>query len=205
MNTAGKFDPFADYLQRIAHGLKHMNVEQRNDILAEIRSHLAERTEQFRQQGSLTAEQDAIRALGDAETLANHFSLEALERKASRSFRPWVLVAAAFRMAMLGARGIAVFLIAIFGYGLAFGAIVAPLVKIFVPQTGTWIGPHEFVLAGVPGDLHAAREVAGANFVYIMTAVAFVFGTATTLILRRMMRSLKSSKDMIWASAAASR
>jgi uncharacterized membrane protein len=206
MNTSVKFnDPFADYLQLISKGLKQMNVEQRNDILAEIRSHLADRAEQFRREGSLAAEQDAIRALGDPETIAAHFSLEALEQKASHSFRPWVLLAAASRMAMLGARGVAVFLIAIFGYGMAFAAIVAPLIKLFIPQMGTWIGPHEFVLAGIPGNPHAARELAGANFVYFMILFAFLSGTATTFLLRRMMRSLKLSKRARWASTPLSR
>ena len=42
MNTPVN-DRFADYLRQISGGLKHMNAEQRNDVLAEIRSHLAER------------------------------------------------------------------------------------------------------------------------------------------------------------------
>ena len=200
MNTPGSNDVFAEYLQEISAGLKHVNAEQRNDVLAEIRSHLAERTEQFRRDGSLKPERDAICALGDASTIAQQFSLEALEQKASRSFRPWVLLAAAYKMTLLGARGLAVFLIGVFGYGLAFGALVAPLIKLFIPQTGTWIGPHEFVLAGVPGNPQAAREVAGANFVYVMVVLAFFFGTATTFVLRRMMRTFKSSKRAPWTS-----
>jgi uncharacterized membrane protein len=203
MNTPVEFnDPFADYLQLISRGLKHMNEEQRNDVLAEIRSHLADRAEQFRRLGSLKAEQDAVLALGDANTIALQFSLEALGQKASHSFRPWVLLAAASRMAMLGARGLAVFLTGVFGYGLAFGALVAPLFKLFIPQTGTWIGPHEFVLAGVPGNPQAARELAGANFVYFMILLAFLSGTATTFLLRRMVRSLKLSKRVSRASLA---
>lgn len=154
MNTPVNFnDPFADYLEEISRGLKNVNAEQRKDVLAEIRSHLADRTEQFRRQGSLSAEQDAIRALGDAKTIARQFSLEALEEKAGHSFRPWVLLAAALRGVMLGARGLAIFLIAVFGYGMAFAALVAPLIKVFVPQVGTWVGPHEFVLAGIPAIL----------------------------------------------------
>jgi len=206
MNTPVTFnDPLGDYLQLISRGLKHMNAEQRNDVLAEIRSHLADRTEQFRRQGSLKPEQDAVLALGDAKTLARQFSLEALEQKASRSFRPWVLLSAALRMAMIGARGLAVFLIAIFGYGLAFGALVAPLIKLFIPQTGTWIGPHEFVLAGVPEHPESARELAGPNFAYSMIVLSFLFGTATTFILRRMMRSSKLSKRVLSASIPVSR
>jgi hypothetical protein len=206
MNTPVTFnDPFGDYLQLISHGLKHMNGEQRNDVLAEIRSHLADRTEQFRRQGSLQPEQDAILALGDAQALALQFSLEALEQKASRSFRPWVLLSAALRMAAIGARGLAMFLIGIFGYGLALGALVAPLIKLFIPQTGTWIGPHEFVLAGVPANPESARELAGPNFVYFMIVLSFLFGAATTFILRRMMRSLKLSKRVFSASVPVSR
>jgi uncharacterized membrane protein len=193
MNTPVN-DRFADYLRQISGGLKHMNAEQRNDVLAEIRSHLADRAEQFRSQGSFEAEQDAIRALGDANTIALQFSSEALEQKASRSFRPWILMAAALRMAKLGARGLAVFLIGVFGYGLAFGALVAPIIKLFIPQTGMWIGPHEFVLAGVPGDPQSARELAGANFVYLMVLVAFLSGTVTTFLLRKMIRSREHAK-----------
>lgn len=202
---ANLVDPFADYLQLIARGLKHMNGAQRNDVLAEIRSHLADRAEQLRRQGSLEPELDAIRALGDADSIATQFSLEALEQKAGHSFRPWVLLGAALRMAMLGIRGLGIFLVGVFGYGVAFSALIAPLVKLFVPQMGTWVGPHEFLLAGVPTDPHTAREVAGANFVYLMIVIAFVFGTGTTFLLRRMMRSLKLLKRGLWTSVPASR
>lgn len=206
MNAPENFsDPFAGYLQLISHGLKNMSGEQRNDVLAEIRSHLADRSEQFRSQGSPNPEQEAIRALGEAKTIARQFSLEALEQRASHSFRPWVLLAAALRMAMLGVRGLAIFLVGVFGYGVAFSALIAPLVKLFLPLMGTWVGPHEFVLAGIPSDPHSARELAGANFVYFMMTLAFVSGTATTFALRRMMRSLKLSKRAIWAPVPTSR
>jgi uncharacterized membrane protein len=206
MNTPGTLkDPFGDYLQRISRGLKHMNSEHRNDVLAEIRSHLADRAEQFRRQGSVEPEHDAILALGDAKTLAAQFSLEALEQKASRSFRPWVLLSAALRMAMIGARGLAVFLIGILGYGIAFGALIALLIKLFIPETGMWIGPHEFVLAGIPANPESARELAGPYFVYLMIALAFFFGTATTFLLRWMMRSLKLAKRVLPAPVSVSR
>ncbi len=82
MSTPAKTvdDPFADYVQLISAGLKHVHAEQRNEALAEIRSHLAERAEQFRTQGSAHPEQDAIRALGDPKALALQFSSEALLR-----------------------------------------------------------------------------------------------------------------------------
>jgi len=76
----------------------------------------------------------------------------------------------------------------------AFGALVAPIIKLFIPQTGMWIGPHEFVLAGVPGDPQSARELAGANFVYLMVLVAFLSGTVTTFLLRKMIRSREHAK-----------
>ena len=203
MSTPAVFnDTFADYLQRISSGLKDMGTEQRNDVLREIRSHLTERAEQFRQQGSSQPELDAIRALGDSRTIALQFSLEALEQKANRSFRPWVLLRAAWYAAILGVRGVIAFLIGLIGYSIAVGSLIAPLIKFFIPQSGMWISPHGFLLAGVPRDPASAHELAGANYAYVMVLFAFLAGTATTFLLRRLLRSWKVPKGALGAGVA---
>lgn len=200
MSTPAKFnDPFGEYLQLVSAGLKHVDTEQRNDVLAEIRSHLAERADQFRQKGSPQPEKDAIQALGDPKTLALQFSLEALEQKASRSFRPWVLLRASWRMAIVGVRGTIVFFIGLLGYTFAICTLAAPLVKLFIPQTGMWIGPHDFVIAGVPGNPAGAHEVAGANFAYIMVLLSFLSGSATTFLLRWFLRFWKPARPSLRA------
>lgn len=197
MSTPAKIhDPFADYLQLISAGLKHIDAIERNDALAEIRSHLAERAQQFRAQGSAHPEQDAIRALGDPKILAAQFSSEALEQKARRSFSPWVLLRAAWWMAMLGARGTVVFVIGLLGYSFAVAALIAPIVKVFVPQTGVWIGPHGFVI-GVPSNPPSGHEIAGSNFAYLMVILAFVSGSAITFLLRWLMRVWKPAKPTL--------
>ena len=92
------------------------------------------------------------------------------------------------------ARGTGIVFIGMFGYSLALSALVAPVVQRFIPDMGTWVGPHEFILAGVPHNTETARELAGLNFIYLMLFLAFVFGTATTIVLRKISNSSRMSE-----------
>ncbi len=180
-----------------------MSTRTRIDGLAEIRSHLVERAQQFREQGSAQPEQEAIRALGDPKALALQFSLEALEQKARHSFQPWVLLRTAWWMAMLGMRGTVVFFIGLFGYSFAVAALIAPIMKLFLPQTGVWISPHGFLIGASSNP--SGYEIAGSSFVYLMVVTAFLVGSATTFLLRWLMQFWKPSKPVLTTRVEAGR
>jgi uncharacterized membrane protein len=128
------------YVRCVAEGLKEIGNTEKQDILAEIRSHLGERIEQLTAQGTNQASYQAIRALGDPIALAHQFVEAAHQQRAGRSYAPWVLLNAAARAASSGAKGMLVFLIGLFGYGAALAAMVGAVLKHFIPQTGLWVG-----------------------------------------------------------------
>jgi hypothetical protein len=99
-------------------------------------------------------------------------------------------------MAMLGVRGIIVFLVGLFGYALSVAALITPVIKLFVPQTGVWISANGFLI-GASSHPPLGHELAGSNFVYLMVIFAFVAGSATTFLLRWLMRLWKPSKPTL--------
>ena len=103
-NLAAPDEAIGAYLNRVAAGLKGMSESQREEILVEIRSHLAERVQQFGGQGVAQPEHAAIAAMGDADELARQFARTVSEQKAIRSFAPWVLLRAAGSIAFTGVK-----------------------------------------------------------------------------------------------------
>jgi uncharacterized membrane protein len=184
-------DPISAYLNRVSTGLKGIEESQRQEIVAEIRSHLADRVQQLVDQGSPRPVEAALAAMGDPDTLALQFTREVRQQQSSRSFAPWVLLRAAARIALTGINGTVVFLIGVFGYGVGFTFTLAAFLKTIMPsKVGLWVGPNVFVW-GMPGSRQGAYELAGQYFIPVSLVLAFLFASVTTLALRWLMRSTK--------------
>jgi uncharacterized membrane protein len=178
------------YLRGVADGLKEIGNVERQDILAEIRSHLGERIEQLSAQGTSHAAEQATRALGEPTALAHQFVEAARQQRAGRSYAPWVLLHAAARTAASGGKGLLVFLIGLVGYGAALAAMLTAVLKHFIPQVGLWVGSWGIVW-GLPSDSTRGRELLGQYFIPATIALAFVFASGCTVLLQRLLR-LKS-------------
>jgi uncharacterized membrane protein len=183
------------YLATVRTGLKGLGEGQQAEILAEIRSHLTDRIEQLRQQGSTCPTEDALAAMGDPDEISRQFSETAVVRASSLSNFPWVLLRAASRLALTGLRGARVFAAGLIGYGTAISFMAAAVAKLILPaKVGFWVGPHTGVNWGYPANTSGAHELAGQSFVYISIALAFTFASGTTLLLKRMLRSWRSTR-----------
>lgn len=179
------------YVKSVAEGLKEIANAERKEILAEIKSHLGERVEELRAQGASDAAEQAIRALGEPTALACQFVEAARQQQASRSYAPWVLLRSAARLALTGAKGMLVFLVAFVGFGAAIGFFIAAILKPFIPKMGLWVGSFGMVW-GVKSDAVAGHELLGQYFIPASIVLAFVFGSGCTLLLQRLMRPSKS-------------
>jgi uncharacterized membrane protein len=185
MNSA---DAIGKYLTRVQGGLKQFDTATQQEILAEIQGHITERVEELQKQGSPNSVEDALLALGDPGVLARQFSEVSVQQSASRSFLPWVLLRAAARMAIAGVRGFVAFFAGFVGYVTAVAFFVAAFGKLFMPDKfGLWVGPHG-VAWGALRNTSGEHELAGASFIYISLIAAFVTGSATTLLLRWLVR-----------------
>jgi hypothetical protein len=184
------------YLATVGAGLKGLDEDQQRDILAEIRSHLAERIEQLKQLGSTRPAEDALAAMGSPDQISTQFMEVALVHASSHSSFPWVLLRAASRLAVTGLRGTLVFVAGLIGYLAALGFTAATFAKLFLPaRVGFWVGPHTSVIWGYPATTTGARELAGGSFAYISIALAFLFASGTTLLLKRLLRSWRSTTE----------
>jgi uncharacterized membrane protein len=188
-------DLIGNYLARVKAGLKRIDQGQQQEILAEIHSHLTDRIEQFKQQGSIRPTEDALAAMGDPDEISVQFAEEDVVRAASRSHFPWVLLRAASRLVFTGLRGALVFTAGLIGYLAGIGFTAAAVAKVIVPaRVGFWVGPQTGVIWGYPANTSGAHELAGQSFIYISIALAFLFASGTTLLLRQLLRSSSSAK-----------
>jgi uncharacterized membrane protein len=173
------------FLARVSSGLKNIGEQRKNDILTEIDSHLRERAAGLRRENELHPIERAISGLGDPARLASEFVAEARIKNGIHSYAPWTLLRRASHIARTSTKGLLIFLIGLIGYSLSIAGLVAALLKPFVPDMGLWIGSFGFVW-GVKPDGAAGHELLGRYFIEASAAVAFVFGSSTTLVLRRL-------------------
>ena len=189
-------DTIEAYLGRVSAGLKGISELQRQEIMAEIRSHLAERVQQFAEEGSLQPENAATAAMGDPDELARQFARTVNEQRASRSFAPWVLLRVAAGIAFTGAKGLLTFLLGLVGYGTALAFTAAAVLKVIMPsKVGFWIGPHVLVWGVAP--MSNGHELAGQYFIPVSVALAFWFASGTTLVLRWLTRPELSLESVL--------
>jgi len=177
------------YLVKVSAGLKQVDEFQKKEILAEIDSHLRERIEELRAGGDPHPVERAISGLGDAAALASQFVVEAQTKSGIQSYAPWTLVGKAARLARTGIKGLFIFLIGVFGYGFMIAGLVAAGMKPFVPEMGLWVGRWGFVW-GVKPAAAPGHELLGRYFIAASIALSFVFGSATTLALRRVINKI---------------
>jgi uncharacterized membrane protein len=186
--TVNSADAIANYLKRVQGGLKQFDTSTQQEILSEMQTHIRDRVEEFEKSGSPTPIEDALIALGDPSALARQFSEVSVQQTASRSFVPWVLLRAAARMMIVGAKGTTAFLLGLTGYASAMAFFVGAFGKLFYPDKfGFWVGPHG-IAWGSLSNLNGERELAGSAFIYLSLILAFVTGSATTLLLRWLLR-----------------
>jgi uncharacterized membrane protein len=177
------------YLVKVSAGLKQIGEDQKKEILAEIDSHLRERIEELRAESESHPVERAISGLGDPAALASEFVSEARTKGGIHSYAPWTLLRKAARLARTGTKGLFIFLIGLMGYGLTIAGLVAALLKPFIPQMGFWVGSWGFVW-GVKPDAVPGHELLGRYFILASIALSFVFGSTTTLVLRRLINKI---------------
>jgi uncharacterized membrane protein len=177
------------YLVKVSAGLKQIGEDQKKEILAEIDSHLRERIEELRAESEPHPLERAISGLGDPAALASEFVAETRTKSGIHSYAPWTLLRKAARLARTGTKGLFIFLIGLMGYGFTLAGLVAAVLKPFIPQMGFWVGGWGFVW-GVKPDGAPGHELLGRYFITASIALSFLFGSTTTLVLRRLINKI---------------
>jgi hypothetical protein len=181
------------YLARFDQGLTGIPTADRDDILLEIRTHILD---------SITGSDDeaevqrVLSALGEPDQLAKHYRTEFLLARAGRSFSPWTLLRTSWQWAKTGAKGLAVFLLGLMGYGAGLALTATVLLKPFYgSRVGLWLGNGSLHFGmtnlqalAVPGPSGPARELLGDWYIPVTTALTFAIVVGTTQALRFLMR-----------------
>lgn len=186
MTSKPRDEQIENYLSRLALAMANTSAEDKQDIVREIRAHIADSV--VGSSDPQSAVERVLGLLGTPEQLARRYRTECQLRRASRSFSPWLLLRTCSNWAKTGVKGTLAFLIALFGYAMALGLTISIFVKPFMPsRMGLWIGPEGFNV-GIPSHPEAMHELLGNYFIPVIAAAAFAFAIGTTHALRWMIR-----------------
>jgi uncharacterized membrane protein len=176
------------YLGRLGRAAARFSPAEREEIVAEIRSHILERS----QVGGVVEPgrvRETLEALGTPEEIASQYVTNALFERAAGSRSPWVMFRATLHWAMLGARGFGIFMIAITGYVAAGAFFVCAVLKPFFPENiGLWYLPSARLFAmGYRGATESPTpELLG----HWLPPVAMVLGLLTIIWTTHLLRAL---------------
>ena len=184
------------YLGRLGRAAARFPPAEREEIVAEIRSHILERS----QIGGVVEAgrvRETLEALGTPEEIAPQYVTNALFERAAGSRSPWVLIRATLHWAALGAKGFGIFAIAIAGYVAAGAFFVCAILKAFFPENiGLWYLPSAGLFA--MGYRGAAEPPMPELLGHWLPPVAMVLGLLTiiwtTHILRALIRRKRPAK-----------
>ncbi len=180
----GAHPKVAAYLARLDAAVGSFPHADACDIVREIQAHISDA---LAGDDTDAAVDRVLAALGSPEALAESYRTAVLFTRASRSFSPPLLLQTAWRWARSGAKGMAVFLIGLFGYSCALGLTVTVVMKPFIPGVGLWAGNGVFTF-GLPGNTEGMRELLGQGYIPVTTVLAFVAAVGTTQALRWLIR-----------------
>ena len=127
-----------EYLSEVRSRLRGLGEDQVSEIIAELRSHIAERAAPA---GELTVDgvSAALRALGTSEQLAREYEADEVLARAEISRSPLRLLDSLFAWATMSVAGFLVLIGAITGYLVGVVFLLVALLKPFHPATaGLW-------------------------------------------------------------------
>ena len=180
------------YLRQLKESLRGLPVEQVDDIVREIRSHLLESAGSDRER--LT---EALARLGDPAVLGSAYRMDDLALRAQSSRSPLLLLRLVMHWATRSLEGLGALVVAFLGYGTALIALGCALVKPFMPdRVGLWVqrvppDDWSFQLGRVTVPPADAREVLGWYIVPLGLLVGAIALTATSRYLLAKVRKFR--------------
>jgi len=173
-----------NYLARLDAAVSSLPHVEACDILREIQIHISDKLEG---QNSDADVECVLAGLGSPEALAENYRMELMFTRAGRTFSPWLLLRTTGRWAKVGAKGFAVFMLALCGYGAGLALTVTVLLKPLLPKMGLWVGPGAFQF-GMPPNTIGRYELLGQYYIPVTTVLAFAIVVGTTQALRWLIR-----------------
>ncbi len=180
-------DSIDAYLARLRHALGSLREEEVDDILREIRGHIAEQLETAPRSGDTTVER-ILSDLGRPEEIGSLYRTDAMVTRARATFSPLLLMRAALSWARDTALGFVAVFLGLTGYGLGLALLACAFLKPFYPdRIGLWIYRHGANMGWSDGR-GLGRELLGWWIIPMDLLVGTLVLICTVLLLRWMLR-----------------
>jgi uncharacterized membrane protein len=181
-------EPVEIYLAELREELGGLPQQDVEDVLRELRGHIAERAAAIDPQRHKTPVEEILARLGTPKEIGSLYRADALVAHARAGFSPPLIVRATIRWATKTALGFMAFLAGVLGYALGASLIVCAFLKPFFPAyIGLWINPHGMVLGAQMPRPHS-QELLGWWIIPYGFGVGLAFILGTTVLLRWMLR-----------------
>jgi hypothetical protein len=186
------------YLARLRRALDGLPAADIEEIVRELRGHIAERAMEAQ-----SAQPDGapieyiLQDLGAPENIAAAYRDDALVARARTTFSPALIFRTTLRWASRTARGFLVFFVALIGYGVGLSLVTCALLKpLFPDNIGLWISRHGMDL-GFQTPRPAGPELLGWWIIPLglIGSAAFILGS--TVFLRWMLRYVPSAAPRV--------
>lgn len=176
------------YLAALANQLAGLPAEDVEEVLRELRGHIAERIAESGSDQNRAPVEQILQQLGTPEQIGSLYRADALVAHARAGFSPTLIVRATLRWATRTVVGFLAFLAGLTGYAIGAALIVCAILKPFFPaDVGLWIGPHGMVLGAAIPRPHGP-ELLGWWIVPYGLGIGAAFILGTTMLLRWMLR-----------------
>lgn len=182
------------YLARLRRALEGLPAADIDEILRELRGHIAERatdTESTPPDGAPI--EQILSELGAPENIASAYRNDALVARARATFSPGLILRTTMRWATKTALGFLAFIVALVGYGVGLSLIACALLKPLLPDNiGLWISRQGMNL-GFQTPRPPGPELLGWWIIPLglVGSAAFILGS--TVFLRWMLRFVPSA------------
>jgi hypothetical protein len=177
------------YLARLRRALEGLPAADIEEIVRELRGHIAERAAESKSaQPNGAPIADILKELGAPENIAAAYRDDLLVVRARTTFSLALILRTTLRWATRTALGFMVFIVALVGYGVGLSLIACALLKPLVPNNiGLWISQHGMDL-GFQTPRPPGPELLGWWIIPLglIGSAAFILGS--TIFLRWMLR-----------------
>lgn len=182
-------DQVDTYLAALRKQLAGLPADDVEEILRELRGHIAERGAESETGRDTTSVAQILRQLGNPEQIGSLYRADALVAHARETFSPALIIRTTIRWAGKTVAGCMAFLVGLIGYSIGVGLIICAALKPFLPNDiGLWLNSSDGFVLGVEVPRPQGHELLGWWIIPYGLGVGVAFILGTTVFLRWMLR-----------------
>lgn len=177
------------YLAALRRQLAGLAADDVEEILRELRGHIAERAAESERGRDTTSVAEILRQLGTPEQIGSLYSADAMVAHARETFSPALIIRTTLRWASKTVAGCMASLVGLIGYSIGAGLILCAALKPFLPNDiGLWLNSSDGFVLGVEVPRPHGHELLGWWIIPYGLGVGVAFILGTTVFLRWMLR-----------------